>query len=53
MGHPNPTVKAKQFIDRYKTRDQALTQVKQIIAMAPFGDTYWSKVIQIIESHDY
>jgi len=53
MGYPNPAVKAKDYIERYKSVNEALIQVKQILDMVPYNETYWEKVIEIIKQHEY
>ena len=52
MGYPNPSTKAKDFIDRYKDKKTALIQVKQI-AVLSHNEYYWDRVIELIEQHDY
>jgi hypothetical protein len=52
MRYPKPSVKAQDFINKYKDKKTALIQVKQI-AISSHNEDYWDCVIKLIEEHDY
>lgn len=49
MTKPNPYVKAKEYLTKYKTKEQALIQLQQVYYLSN-NSPYWESVIENLKT---